>query len=174
MWLRQHCITATGPGVSLEARRWRGRSRILFLSKASLGASGTRPITSTGYCVCFTRHSATLSLRALLPSPPLGLVWPGIALALVFTMAYEARGIGQEDSCFFRAPIAGANPPRTVFLSLQTSIWPIYRNMTGTLCTIRSNTVIDRSDLLFPSGGNCFMIEDVLRLGKFQIELLTK
>lgn len=38
--------------VSLEARRWRGRSRILLLSKASLGAPGTRPITSTSYCVC--------------------------------------------------------------------------------------------------------------------------
>lgn len=62
MWLRQHCVTATGPGVSLEARRWRGRSRILLLSKASLGASGTRPITSTSYCVCFTRHTVSLPL----------------------------------------------------------------------------------------------------------------
>lgn len=86
--MRQHCVTATGPGVSLEARRWRGRSRILLLSKASLGASGTRPITSTSYCVCFTRHTVYLSLSFSSTLSSLGLArW-----------VYSTRGHGREES----------------------------------------------------------------------------
>lgn len=124
MWLRQHCVTATGPGVSLEARRWRGRSRILLLSKASLGASGTRPITSTSYCVCFTRHTVYLSLFLFH-----SFVARSRSLGLLHTGARE-RGIGQGDSRFLFAPIAPArlrtlsfSPPKYRY-GQYIGIWP--------------------------------------------------
>lgn len=109
MWLRQHCVTATGPGVSLEARRWRGRSRILLLSKASLGASGTRPITSTSYCVCFTRHTVYYLFLSL--SLSLSLFHCSLTRSVLgrSTPHGTERGIGQGDSRFLFAPIA--RPP---------------------------------------------------------------
>lgn len=161
MWLRQHCVTATGPGVSLEARRWRGRSRILLLSKASLGASGTRPITSTSYCVCFTRHTVYLSFSLfhsfIARSHSLG------------PRSTPQRGIGQGDSRFLFAPIAPARLRTLSFSPLQISIWPIYRNMTRTLCTVRSSDR-DRFDFLLFTGGRKLLDGGRAIPGKFRIE----
>lgn len=130
MWLRQHCVTATGPGVSLEARRWRGRSRILLLSKASLGASGTRPITSTSYCVCFTRHTVYYLFLSL--SLSLSLFHCSLTRSVLgrSTPHGTERGIGQGDSRFL---VCTYRPParlRSVFLPCKyrygqyIGIWP--------------------------------------------------
>lgn len=71
----------TGPGVSLEARRWRGRSRILLLSKASLEATGTGPITSTSYCVCFHLGAMCATFLRTLSTRPSAPIQPVLASA---------------------------------------------------------------------------------------------
>lgn len=114
-------------GSSLE----RGRSRILVLSKASLEAPGTGPITSTSYCVCSSRHSVRyLSPRTRYPSARSSLGWPPH---------------GREDREWVFSFLVCTYRPTTHARLLpppQTSTWPsIYRNMSGTLRTVRSDII---------------------------------
>lgn len=150
MWLRQHCVTATGPGVSLEARRWRGRSRILLLSKASLGASGTRPITSTSYCVCFTRHTVYLSLSLSSTLSSFGLTRSVLGL---LHREESAKGILVSCLHLSRPPDYGLclSFPSKYRYGQYIEIWP------GHCVQSVQATVIVSIFYFSPEEGNCLM-----------------
>lgn len=107
----------------MEARRWRGPSRILLLSKASLEAAGTRPITSTSYCVRSIPGVQCVHVTFL----PFSLSLASVHFHRPSAWSWPARRREYGYSRFLFAPLLAQSSVHPLSLPLspvQTSIWP--------------------------------------------------